>query len=80
MKTMSQRLKEKREASGLTVRGLAALSRVDAAQITRIETGQNTNIGVHRFARIADALRVDMNWLYARHGSKWTTEKEEEDE
>ena len=51
-------IRDHREASGLSARGLAAGAGVDVTTITRIESGSVLNPSMDRLRRIAAALEV----------------------
>ena len=53
-----------REAAGLTVRGLARASGVDATGISRLERGEYESPEPRTLARLAAALGVDVGDLY----------------
>lgn len=66
--TLGALLKAAREHAGYSIRGLAAKSGVDQANITRIEHGQRTNPQAETVLKLAHALQVDPGPWLARIG------------
>ena len=71
--TLATRLRAARQHKGLTLRQLSMLSLVDAGWISRLETGERTNISLQAAIRLADALGVSLDYLAARHLRKVKT-------
>jgi putative transcriptional regulator len=57
------RLKELRDAKGLTQDQLAELSGVDQGNISKIERGQTKGVDFLTLEKLADALEVDAGYL-----------------
>ena len=64
--TFAARLKMTRQRRGLTLRQLAQLSQVDHAWLNRLETGERSNVSLQPAIRIANALRISLDWLTGR--------------
>ncbi len=60
------RIRELREARGLTQEDLAAKAKVDRAELSRLETGKCANPGTKRLAKIANALGVELAEFFIR--------------
>ena len=60
------RLRELREARGLTQAALAAAARVRIATVSEIENARTTRVDLEVLGRLATALGVDPGTLIAR--------------
>lgn len=58
-----KRLKELREAKGLSLEKLASKSGVSQNYIWKLEAGKTANVGVETYAALADALEVPVGYL-----------------
>lgn len=65
---LGQYIKRAREGKGLSIRALAALTQSDPSGIKRLEEGETLSPSPDRLARIARALEVDVQDLYAYAG------------
>jgi transcriptional regulator with XRE-family HTH domain len=61
-------LKQHREAKGLSLRGLAATAKVDAAWLSKVERGIYASPGPRELWRLAQALDVEPADLYLEAG------------
>lgn len=61
---MTYKVKEVREAKGLTQMELAEKSGVSRGTICALEGGQKMSVNTNTLIRLADALGVDMEALY----------------
>ena len=61
--TLGERIHKFRLQRGWTLRVLAKLSRVDHAWISRVETGERSNISLEAAMRVAQALGVSLDYL-----------------
>jgi transcriptional regulator with XRE-family HTH domain len=66
MSPLYVRVKEAREARGMTQSALAELAGVRRATVHAIESGATTGIDFAVLEALADALDVDPAWLIAR--------------
>lgn len=64
---LGQYVRRRREAAGLSVRGLARAAGMDATGISRLENGENVPTP-QTLARLARVLEVDVNDLYTLAG------------
>ena len=60
-KTFSEKIKELREAKGITQGELSRLSGVSVAEICRIEKGERQNPSINLLNKLLSALEVDIN-------------------
>lgn len=60
---IAARLRESREAAGLSTRELAELAGISQASVVHVENDQSPNTSVTTLARLADALKVPREWL-----------------
>lgn len=66
MSPLRLRVKEAREARGLSQSALAELADVRRATIIAMEQGRTTAVDFDTLERLADALDVDPSWLVVR--------------
>jgi len=66
--TFSTRLREAREARGLSTRELDAAAKVAIGRTWQIESGRKANVEVKTIARIASALGCSIDWLVSGVG------------
>ena len=60
-KTFSEKIKELREAKGITQGELSRLSGVSVAEICRIEKGERQNPSINLLNNLLSALEVDID-------------------
>lgn len=60
---LSTRIKQRREALGLTQKQLADMTRMRQNVISRLEHGDTPNPGADVLKRLALALRCSIDWL-----------------
>lgn len=60
-KTFSEKIKELREAKGITQGELSRLSGVSVAEICRIEKGERQNPSINLLNKLLSALEVDID-------------------
>lgn len=65
--TLFERLSKTRTDLGLSMRRLSRLSGVDVGYISRLEKGDNENLGHDKAQKLAVALNVNVDWLL--HGT-----------
>lgn len=63
MRTLGERIRERREELGMTQAQLAERIGVKEATISRYESGDITNPPQERIAKMLDALKIDANYL-----------------
>lgn len=68
MKTLAERLRWAREASGLTARRLDKMAELTAGHTTAIEAGRRIDPSVSTVASLATALAVPLDWLATGDG------------
>lgn len=61
-----RRLREAREAAGLSQRDLAREAQVTPETVCRVERGRQREVSSWTLARFADATGRTMDWLYGR--------------
>ena len=66
-RALGQRLREIREAQGLTLERLAELSTCDGPSIQKLETGKETNISLVTLARLSIGLRQPVAVFFGGH-------------
>ena len=64
------RLKELRQAKGITQVELAERAEIDQARISRLECGEGRTIGFDALGRLCDALDCEPGDLFVRVGTK----------
>jgi transcriptional regulator with XRE-family HTH domain len=67
---IARRLRQAREAAGLTVRELAQRAHVNPGTVQRISDGLGGNAGVGTLTDLARALRVRPEWLVFGSGER----------
>ena len=67
-KQLGRMLNQRRQALGLTVRDLEALSGVDDSSIVRLENGQQSRPNVEKLDKLATALRLSIEDLLSTAG------------
>lgn len=65
---LGQYIQKRREAKGLSIRALGRIAHVDAAILSRLERGERMVSSPEPLARIAHALDIDEQDLYALAG------------
>jgi transcriptional regulator with XRE-family HTH domain len=72
-KQLGRRLNQRRQALGLTIRDLEALSGVDDSSIVRLENGQQSRPSVEKLDKLAKALRLPIEDLLSTAGLTTST-------
>lgn len=63
---LGQRLRKARRSQDLTQHALGAKAQVNYTTISRIESGDYTQLYASTVCALADALDVRLDWLYGR--------------
>lgn len=62
------RMKQAREAKGLSMRGLAEAARTTHAMVSLVESGRQSTVDAETAVRIARVLGVTVEWLVTGEG------------